>query len=106
MRAQTVKYWLWLATLGTALGQFADPAEARIKCDRGLQSVGGSLLSTPFCQDAYIAEVARSYGTRVTASEVRNNPNVRRSICEHIGQDIRIRHACESSVPTFSGRGL
>ncbi len=106
MKTGNTQVILLLAALSMGPLLAPAPAEARITCQRGLQAVGGAMLATPYCQDAYIAEVARGYGTRVSANEVRNNPNLRRSICEHIGQDIRIRHACESSVPTFGGRGL
>jgi hypothetical protein len=81
----------------------ADPASARIKCKNGYQIVDGNRLATPFCQDNYLAQVAREYGTRVSAREIRNNPNKKREICEFIGQDIRVRHNCETITP--QGRG-
>ncbi len=81
----------------------AGPASARIKCNNGYQIVDGNRLATPFCQDNYLAQVAREYGTRVSAREIRNNPNKKREICEFIGQDIRVLHNCESITP--QGRG-
>ncbi|MDX2258513.1 MAG: hypothetical protein NW205_06305 [Hyphomicrobiaceae bacterium] len=75
------------------------PAEARIRCDRGFQIAGDRRLATPYCGDAYLAEVARTYGTKVTAQAIRANPNLKRSVCEFIGQDIRVQHICEHAHP-------
>lgn len=70
------------------------PAEARIRCVNGNQVVNGSLLATPYCQDELVASVAREYGMKVSASEVRNNPNYKRNVCQFVGRDIRIYQAC------------
>ena len=58
----------------------ATPADA-IDCDRGFQRVNGQLIATPYCQDEYLAQVARGYGLRATASQLRNNPNFKKEIC-------------------------
>ncbi len=81
----------------------ADPASARIKCKNGYQLVDGSRLATPYCQDNYLAKVAREYGTRVSAREIRNNPNRKREICQFIGQDIRVRNNCATIAPRPRG---
>ncbi len=59
------------------------PAEARIRCVDEFQIVNGSRILTPYCQDNYLAKVARTYGQKVSAASVRNNPTVksRLSIC-------------------------
>ncbi len=94
---------------GVAFGFAASkPAEARgIKCINGYQVVKGARLATPYCQDNLLAEVAREYGSRVSAKTIRNNPNEKRNVCRLIGQDIRVKHNCDMILPTPSiGGGL
>lgn len=69
-------------------------AEARIKCVDGNQIVNGSPIATPYCQDELVARVAREYGVKVSASSLRNNPNLKRDVCRHVGRDNRIYIAC------------
>lgn len=77
-----------------ALLAFAQPAEARIKCVNGNQIVNGSPIATPYCQDALVAKVAREHGIKVSAAAIRNNPNLKRNVCQHVGRDNRIYIAC------------
>ena len=72
------------------------PAGA-IKCKRGTQLIGGQWIATPYCQDQLLAEVARQYGLRATASKIRNNPNFRIEICRTVFNDIRVQIACEQA---------
>jgi DNA-binding IclR family transcriptional regulator len=72
----------------------AGPAEARIKCVGGNQIVNGSPIATPYCQDELVAKVARERGVKVSAAEIRNNPNLKRNVCQHVGRDNRIYIAC------------
>lgn len=72
----------------------ASAGKYKLKCKGPYQVVQGNLISTPPCQNAYIAKVARSYGHRVTAKQVRNNFHKKLEICDHIGHDIRISDYC------------
>lgn len=72
----------------------AGPAEARIACVNGNQIVNGVPLATPYCQDELVAKVARERGVKVSANEIRNNPNLKRNVCQHVGRDNRIYMAC------------
>jgi hypothetical protein len=72
----------------------AGPAEARINCVNGNQIVNGVPLATPYCQDELVAKVARERGVKVSANEIRNNPNLKRNVCQHVGRDNRIYMAC------------
>lgn len=72
----------------------AGPAEARIRCVNGNQIVNGSPIATPYCQDDLVARVAREYGMKVSAAAVRNNPNLKRNVCQFIGHDNRVHIAC------------
>src|SRR5690606_20778950 len=49
-----------LPTLATV-----SPAEARIVCKDGFQLSGGAWISTPYCNDEYLATVARRHGVNV-----------------------------------------
>lgn len=75
-----------------------DAAEARIICNKGFQNVDGSMISTPYCQDNYLAQVARQYGLKTSNSAIRQNPNHKRYVCGIVGHDIRIRNACEPVI--------
>lgn len=72
----------------------ATAAQAGIKCNEDYQVVAGSEISTPYCRDNFLAQVARSYGIRVTNAEVRNNPGRKGEVCRMIGHDIRAQPAC------------
>jgi hypothetical protein len=72
------------------------PAHA-IDCVRGLQSVNGQLISTPYCQDAYLAEVAREYGLKASAAQIRANPNLKKEICRTVFTDNRVQLTCEQA---------
>lgn len=66
-----------------------------IECRDDYQVVQGQLLATPYCADGYLAKVARGYGVRVSAREIRNNPNKKAEVCRFMGHDTRISHICQ-----------
>lgn len=83
----------------------AAPAQA-IDCSGGFQHVQGSWIATPYCQDEQLAQVARQYGFRAAAAEIRHNPNVKKEICRFISQDIRVQTTClDAGVPESFGGG-
>ena len=80
---------------------FATPAGA-IECVRGFQRVNGQMIATPYCQDEDLAEVARGYGFRASAAQIRNNPNFKKEICRFVFQDIRVQITClQAGVPEY-----
>jgi hypothetical protein len=81
-----------------------DRAEARIACDGPYQIVQGSALATPYCEDNYLATVARGYGIRVSDVAVRQNPNVKAEVCRTVGHDNRVRQICAGYLPSDRGR--
>jgi hypothetical protein len=96
---------LRLGALVLAAAGLATPAAA-IKCVKGYQKVQGNLLSTPYCQDQYLAQVARQYGLRASASKIRNNPNYKKEICRTVFTDIRVQETClNAGVPEAYGVG-
>ena len=84
-----------LAGLATALVLYGAKAEARIVCHDGFQVVNGQEISTPYCNDNYVAEVARQHGVKVANEAMRNNPSLKSQICRFVGSDVRIENYCE-----------
>lgn len=77
-----------------ALVATPEPAAAKIKCKGIFQVTKHGLISTPYCQEEEIARVARSYGWKVTAAQVHNDPLKKVYICQAIGNDNRLKGAC------------
>ncbi len=74
----------------------ADDAEARIRCDGRFQIIPGvGLHSTPYCEIAYLAQVAQqSYGARTSFSKLRRSYSERYAICQFVGHDPRVSDIC------------
>lgn len=84
-----------LAGAIAALALTSVSTEAKIICRNGYQVVHGKELATPYCTDAYIAQVAREHGFKASAERVRNNPSFRNELCRWVGSDVRIREDCD-----------
>jgi len=70
-------------------------SQARIKCNGAYQVVrGAGEIATPYCEDQYLARVARRYGVRVSGSQIRRNPNRKEEVCRMIGHDSRVYDIC------------
>jgi hypothetical protein len=69
-------------------------AEARIQCDGNFQIVRGQPVSTLYCQEQELARVARTFGWRVSASEIRYSESKKAQVCRAIGFDNRVREVC------------
>lgn len=73
-----------------------EQAEARIKCNGAYQVVRGQgEIATPYCEDEYLARVARGYGVRISGSAIRRSPARKEEVCRHIGHDGRISEICQ-----------
>ncbi len=80
------------------------PAEAKIRCKGPYQIIKGvGHLSTPYCEDNYLAAVAAKYGSRVSAKSIRNNPNKKQEVCQLVGHDTRVSSIC-SQYNDFGGQ--
>lgn len=87
-----------------AAAVLAAPASAAIKCKRGNQFVGGQWIATPYCQDQYLADVARKSGFKASAAKIRNNPNYKKNLCQYMYSDIRVQETClDAGVPQIFG---
>jgi hypothetical protein len=81
------------------LAVYATPAPSRILCEEEYQLSGGAFIATPYCQDEYLAKVARERGMNVSGASVRNDPAIKEDACRKVGYNLRVRVDC----PTFRG---
>ncbi|MGI9568749.1 MAG: hypothetical protein ACR2PH_03190 [Desulfobulbia bacterium] len=74
---------------------FTESANAAIKC-RGMFQVikGHGLISTPYCQDKWLASYVRRYGVKVSFDSIRKNPAKKDEICRFLRHDPQIRSVC------------
>jgi hypothetical protein len=77
---------------------------AKILCDGPYQLSGGHSIPTPYCEDNYLAAVARSYGHGVSGSEIRYNYNAKKRVCQWIGHDTRVSQICIGARPEVGKR--
>ena len=84
---------------------FGGPAAAGpISCERGFQHVKSDLIQTPYCQDAYLGEVARQFGFAASDARIRSDPLYKKEICRYVFNDIRVQDTCLSAgVPEHFG---
>lgn len=82
-----------------AAGMAAQPASAAIRCDGNYQITKHGPINTPYCEDNYLAQVAREYGMRVSNEAIRYNPSVKERACRFVGNDIRVKSTCQRYLP-------
>lgn len=86
-----------LAALGVVTlqsGIVARTADAAIVCKDGFQNSGGNWISTPYCNDAHLAQIARQHGVKVSDAEVRKSPGKKDEICRFLGDSGPARDYC------------
>jgi hypothetical protein len=79
-------------------------AGGRIVCKDGYQKINGQEIATPYCQDEYLAAVARQYGSRVSGSDVRKSASLKYELCRFIGHDIRVQGYCPPDSDSYRDR--
>mgnify|MGYP001815326136 FL=1 len=82
----------------------ASPATAKIRCKGPFQVVQGNQIATPYCGDNYLAQVARGYGSSVSARAIRQSPSKKEEICNWIGHDTRVQDICAGFRNDDGGR--
>ena len=92
-----------LAVMALVLIAFAQPAAARIQCQGNFQISKYGPIATPYCEEEQIARVAQSYGWKVTADEVHNNPLKKVYVCQNLGGDNRLKGSCAGYGPDSYG---
>lgn len=93
-----------IAIIAAGLVTLVSPASA-INCNGQYQIVQGQELATPYCQDNYLAKIARQYGMHVSDATIRNNPNKKAEVCRFMGFDTRVSNICQQyrdGVPGFT----
>ncbi len=76
------------------------PAAARIECQGNFMvTKKNGLIATPYCEEEQIAKVAQSYGWKVTAKQVHNDPLTKVQICQVLGGDVRLKGSCAGYGP-------
>ena len=81
-----------MALLGAS---FTTSANAKIRCDGAFQIIRGEgLHASPYCEDQYLARVARGYGIRVSGRQIRRSPSKKEEVCKAIGHDSRVYSSC------------
>lgn len=94
-----------LATLALATASIAAitaaPASAMMMCEGPYQIVEGRSLATPFCEDNYLAKVARKYGMRVSGKQIRWNASLKSDACRLAGHDNRVSSICRGQFNEY-----
>jgi hypothetical protein len=96
-----------LASAVLASGFFAlaqNGAQAAITCDGDFQIVNGLPVATPYCRELNLANVARTYGWKVTVESIRYSESTKAQVCRAIGHDNRVQEVCAPYRP-FGGDG-
>lgn len=91
-RFMATSWALGLATLAVAVA--VPEAEARITCRDGFQLSGGNWISTPYCNDEHLAEVARRHGVKVSGREIRNDLGKKNEVCRFLAGHPTARDYC------------
>ena len=66
-----------------------------IECEGNFQvQKNGNRIATPYCQDGYLAIVAREYGMKISGKDIRQDYGERQRACRLVGEDNRVRDAC------------
>ena len=79
------------------------PAHA-IKCSGNFQvQANGNHIATPYCQDNYLAQVAREYSITTYPDRIRSSLTEKNSVCSVLGFDIRVQDSCGPGGATGFG---
>jgi hypothetical protein len=107
MKAKTITAIAAAGALAAVIGaSWTQPASAGIECRGNFQVSEYGLINTPYCEDDYLAKVAREYGMNVSASAIRRNPGVKARACRLAGRDNRVRDTCRQYLPENNNRRI
>ena len=95
--AVTATRFAVVASLGTTRAH-------AISCKGAYQVTSNGLIETPYCEDNYLAHVARGYGIHVTNLSIRQNPSKKREICYAVGRDTRVSGICAGLIDSGGRR--
>ena len=100
----SLKPMAFLFTTGLGFIALTLPAAAKIQCEGNFQMSKYGPIATPYCEEEQIAKVARTYGSKVTGSQVRNDPLTKVYLCQLYGHDVRLKGSCAGYSPDSYGR--
>jgi hypothetical protein len=87
----------WVAVLAATTAMTASAGE--VTCRDGTQHIKGSWLTTPYCQDVLLTQVAHENGLPASLDKIRNN-NYKKEICRTVF--IRVTDTCNNAgVPEY-----
>jgi len=96
---------LGLSTIAFTALQTPAEAGSGIRCSGPYQLVKGiGKIASPYCEDNYLARVARSRGMKVSSRAVRLNPFAKQEACDIAGHDIRVSGICSGQRDGSYGR--
>lgn len=72
------------------IGAAAQPAQAGIKCAGPNQVTKYGLISSPYCEDVYLARIAGYHPKAILY-----NPSAKDEACNAVGHDNRVAHICQ-----------
>ena len=83
---------------------FSQESVARAQCQGNFKVTKYGLVATPYCEEQQIANVARSYGCKVTGAQVRKDALKKVYMCQILGHDVRLKGSCAGYGPdAYSG---
>jgi hypothetical protein len=104
------RFYFYVLIGSCLLAMGASPVLGRIRCEGAYQIVSGSKIATPYCEDAYLSAVARTYGAHVSAQSIRQNSHTKSALRRLIGDHIRVfdiwkgnKLACSSRIRQTTG---
>jgi hypothetical protein len=65
-------------------------AEAAIECRDEYQVLDGQLMSTPYCNDVHLTNLANKQGANVTLDAIRRDPGTRDAACRLVGTGLDV----------------
>jgi hypothetical protein len=81
------------------VGASIPPAAAKIRCSEAYQLNKSGPVRTPYCEDEYVAEVARERGIRVSGAAIRASIFTKRDVCRIVRFDTRVASICGQVAP-------
>jgi hypothetical protein len=92
--------------MGSSLVATVQPAAAKIACSEAYQLNKSGPVRTPYCEDEYVAQVARERGIRVSGAAIRASIFTKRDVCRVVRLDIRVASICDQVAPNNRRRSL
>jgi hypothetical protein len=96
---QTIRHFACAGFAVVVVAAIATPVQARIQCQGNFQMSKYGPIATPYCEEEQIARVAQSYGWKVTAQQVHQDPLKKVYVCQVLGNDNRLKGSCAGYGP-------